>query len=95
MHCLDCMTATTDPSFGAEPVVALCAYCGAAICYHHTRTTRVDPRRIGVVPRTTPGVRRILCTQCAGTAATASTPRSRVGATEEQEPVAQDRSQLW
>jgi hypothetical protein len=38
MHCLDCMTATTDPSFRAKPVVALCAYCGAAVCYHHTRT---------------------------------------------------------
>jgi hypothetical protein len=81
MHCLDCMTATTDPSFGAEPVVALCAYCGAAVCYHHARTIRVDHPRISLVPQTTPGVRRILCTQCAGTAATARSPRPRVAAT--------------
>jgi hypothetical protein len=85
MHCLDCMTttdmaATTDPSFRAKPVVALCAYCGAAVCHHHARTTRVDPPRISLVPQTTPGVRRILCTQCAGTPATASTP-PRIAAT--------------
>jgi hypothetical protein len=77
MRCLDCMTATTDPSLRAEPVVALCAYCGAAVCYHHAGTTRVEPPRIGLVPQTTPGARRILCTQCAGTAAT---PRPRVAA---------------
>jgi hypothetical protein len=87
MHCLDCMTATTDMaattdlSIRAKPVVALCAYCGAAVCHHHARTTLVGPPRIGLVPQTTPGVRRILCTQCAGTAATAHTPRPRTAAT--------------
>jgi hypothetical protein len=81
MHCLDCMTATTDRSSGAEPVVALCAYCSAAVCYHHARTIRVHPPRIGLVAQTTPGFRRILCTQCAGAAATASTPHTRVAAT--------------
>jgi hypothetical protein len=80
MHCLDCMAATTDPSFGAEPVVALCAYCGAAVCYDHARTARVHSPRIGLNSQATNGVRRILCTQCAGTAATASTPRPRVAA---------------
>jgi hypothetical protein len=86
MRCLDCMTATTDmaattdPSFRAKPVVALCACCGAAVCYHHAHTTRVDPPRIGLIPQTTPGVRRILCTQCAGTAATVSSPHPRVAA---------------
>ena len=81
MYCLDCMTANTDPTSAANPVVALCAYCGAAVCYHHTRTSRVAPPRIGLVSQTTRGVRRILCTQCAGTAATASAPRPRVATT--------------
>jgi hypothetical protein len=86
MRCLDCMNATTDmadttdPSFRAKPVIALCAWCGAAVCCYHARTTRVEPPRIGLVPQTTPGVRRILCTPCSGTAATASTARPRVAA---------------
>jgi hypothetical protein len=80
MHCLDCKTASTDPSFGAGPVVALCAYCGAAVCYHHARTTRVHPARIGLNSQTTHGVRRILCAQCAGTAATASSPHPHAAA---------------
>ncbi|TWF74959.1 uncharacterized protein DUF2180 [Pseudonocardia hierapolitana] len=82
MRCLDCMTAGIDPSFGPEPVVALCAYCSAAVCYHHARTTSVAPPLIGLVAQTTRGVRRILCTQCAGTATTASAsaPRPRAGA---------------
>jgi hypothetical protein len=77
MHCLDCTTATTDPAFSAEPVVAMCAYCGAAVCNHHARITRVHPPRIGLVAQTTHGVRRILCAQCAGTAVSASTPHPR------------------
>ena len=80
MHCLDCITASMDSSFAAGPVVALCAYCGAAVCAHHARTTRVHPPRIGLVSQTTHGVRRILCTQCAGPAATASTPPPLVAA---------------
>jgi hypothetical protein len=62
MRCLDCMAATTDmatitdPSSRANSVVALCAYCGAAVCHHHARATRVDPPRIGLVPQMTPGV---------------------------------------
>lgn len=80
MHCLDCRAAGTDPSFDAGPVVALCAYCGAAVCYHHARTTRVPPPRIGLVPQTMHGVRRILCAQCAGAAVTASTPHPHVAA---------------
>ena len=87
MHCFDCMTATPDiaativPSFRAKPVVALCAYCGTAVCHHHARSTCADPRRIGLVPQTAPGVRRILCTRCAGTATTAGTRRPRIAAT--------------
>jgi hypothetical protein len=80
MHCLDCMTAAGgDAPFGTEPVVALCAYCGAAVCYQHALTTRVDPPRIGLIPQTRLGTRRILCAECAGAAVT-STPRPRVGA---------------
>jgi hypothetical protein len=80
MHCLDCMIATTEPSFVAGPVVALCACCGAAVCSRHARTTRVHPPRIGLVSQTRHGVRRILCTQCAGTGAAAGTPHPHVAA---------------
>jgi hypothetical protein len=80
MHCLDCMTAGSDASFGAEPVVALCAYCGAAVCYRHAYTTRVDPPRVGLVAQTRSGARRILCAECSGAAPAGSFPRARVGA---------------
>jgi hypothetical protein len=80
MHCLDCMTAASDAPFGAEDVVALCAYCGAAVCYHHAHTTRVNPPRIGLVSQARTGARRILCSECAGVTPTASFPRPRVGA---------------
>jgi hypothetical protein len=80
MHCLDCMTAASDAPFGAEPVVAFCAYCGAAVCYHHAHTTRVDPPRVGLNAQTRPGTRRILCTECSGAASIRSFPRPGVGA---------------
>jgi hypothetical protein len=80
MNCLDCMIAASDAPFGAEPAVALCAYCGAAVCYHHAHTTRVDPPRIGLVSQARAGTRRILCSECAGATATVNFPRPRVGA---------------
>jgi hypothetical protein len=71
MNCLEC---SLSPSVGL-PMTATggCAYCGAGVCLDHARVVIPGRPPIGVVPQSSIGERRIVCTTCYAGSATGGT----------------------
>ena len=62
MNCLEC---SMSPAIDVpNTATGDCAYCGAGVCLDHARVVALKPTRIGVVPDSRKGARRITCTTC-------------------------------
>jgi hypothetical protein len=94
MNCLEC---SLSPSVGLPmTATAGCAYCGAGVCLDHARVVTPGRPPIGVVPQSSVGERRIVCTTCyTGSAAggtkagtlTATAPADRTAGVPADRPV--------